>query len=65
MSSTGFFTSGLLLLFIGLKLGKVIEWSWIWVLAPIWVPLVLAFMLIPLALAKASKQADEDIYRPD
>ena len=24
------------LLFIGLKLGKVIDWKWIWVLAPIW-----------------------------
>ena len=29
--------SGLLcLLFIGLKLGGVITWSWVWVLAPLW-----------------------------
>jgi len=24
-------------LFIGLKLGNVIEWPWIWVLAPFWI----------------------------
>ena len=24
--------------FITLKLLKVIEWSWVWVLAPIWIP---------------------------
>lgn len=35
----GFF--GLLtLLFIGLKLGGVIDWSWLWVLAPLWAPVV-------------------------
>lgn len=32
------FASLLLLLFIGLKLGNVIDWSWIWVLSPIWIP---------------------------
>jgi len=37
------FTSLLLILFIGLKLGKVIDWSWWWVLSPIWIPL--AFVL--------------------
>jgi hypothetical protein len=30
------FTTLLGLLFIGLKLGKVIDWSWLWVLAPFW-----------------------------
>lgn len=35
--SIGF--AGLLaLLFIGLKLGNVIEWSWLWVLSPLWLP---------------------------
>lgn len=29
------------LLFIGLKLGKVIDWSWLWVLCPLWIPLVI------------------------
>ena len=31
----------LLVLFIGLKLGNVIEWAWIWVLSPLWLPIVL------------------------
>ena len=29
----------LLILFIGLKLAGVISWSWVWVLAPMWIPL--------------------------
>lgn len=32
------FLAALSLMFIGLKLGGIIEWSWIWVLAPLWVP---------------------------
>lgn len=31
----------LLLLFIGLKLAGVINWSWLWVLSPAWIPLAL------------------------
>jgi hypothetical protein len=41
----GFF--GLLtILFVGLKLGGVINWSWWWVLAPIWGPLCLVLFII-------------------
>lgn len=29
----------LLVLFIGLKLTGYIDWSWWWVLSPIWIPL--------------------------
>ncbi len=36
----GFF-SLLAILFIGLKLGGIIAWSWWWVLTPIWLPLVI------------------------
>lgn len=39
------FTGLLTLLFIGLKLGGVIAWSWIWVLSPLWIGLVLALLL--------------------
>ena len=35
--SGGIGFAGLLtVLFIGLKLAGVIEWSWVWVLAPLW-----------------------------
>ncbi len=46
----GFFTL-LALLFIGLKLGGVIAWSWLWILSPLWIGLavvasvVLVFLL--------------------
>ncbi len=36
----------LTLLFIGLKLGGVIEWSWVWVLSPIWIPIAAAILFI-------------------
>ena len=35
----------LLLLFIGLKLGGVIDWSWWWVMAPLLVPLAIAALV--------------------
>lgn len=44
-------TTGLLgIAFVVLKLLHVIEWPWIWVLAPFWIPvtLVLAFVIISL-----------------
>lgn len=41
-----FLPSALLLLFIGLKLGGVIDWSWWWVLSPFWIPLAIVVVLI-------------------
>ncbi len=35
----------LALLFIGLKLGGIIAWSWWLVLMPIWIPFLLWFVL--------------------
>ena len=32
------FFATLIVLFIALKLTGVIDWSWLWVLAPIWIP---------------------------
>lgn len=45
--------SGLLaVLFIGLKLANVINWSWLWVLSPLWIPLIVVIVLfIIFALA--------------
>lgn len=37
----------LFLLFLGLKLGGVINWSWWWVTAPLWIPFAI---LIPILL---------------
>jgi|APSaa5957512535_1039671.scaffolds.fasta_scaffold813535_1 hypothetical protein len=39
------FTGLLAVLFIGLKLAEIINWSWWWVLSPIWVVPVLVILL--------------------
>ncbi len=36
----------LLLLFLGLKLTNVITWSWWWVMAPLWGPLAVIFIIM-------------------
>lgn len=42
VKSGGIGFGGLLaILFIGLKLGGVINWSWLWVLSPLWIPLAI------------------------
>ncbi len=52
----GFFGM-LTILFIGLKLAGFIDWSWVWVLAPIWIPLVLlvVILLVLLIIDKVSE----------
>jgi len=45
-TSTGAgFCDILLIVFIVLKLCHVIDWSWWWVLAPFWIPLVLVIII--------------------
>jgi hypothetical protein len=36
----------LAVMFIGLKLTDSIDWAWWWVLAPVWIPLALAAVII-------------------
>lgn len=40
----------LTILFIGLKLTGHIAWSWIWVLAPIWIPISLALLILSVVV---------------
>lgn len=40
------FCSLLAILFIGLKLTNYIDWSWYWVLAPIWIPIVIVIAIV-------------------
>ena len=40
------FLGVLTLLFIGLKLTGYIAWSWIWVLAPLWIPISIALLVL-------------------
>lgn len=45
------FTGLLTVLFVGLKLTHYIDWSWWWVLSPLWISTSLA--LVALAIAAA------------
>jgi hypothetical protein len=42
------FLSWLQILFIGLKLTGYLSWAWLWVLAPVWIPL--SFWLSVMAI---------------
>jgi hypothetical protein len=44
------FTGALTILFIGLKLGGVITWPWLWVLSPLWIPIALLLGIGIIAL---------------
>ena len=57
-ASSGIGFSGLLaILFIALKLTGVITWSWLWVLAPIWITFIfVVFILIIVGIVIASNK---------
>lgn len=44
------FTTLLTIVFITLKLCNVINWSWIWILSPIWITFGLLGILIPIII---------------
>lgn len=51
---SGIFIPGLTLLFIGLKLLDKIDWSWWWVLSPIWIPIGIVaaiFLIVVIAIS--------------
>lgn len=50
--SGGISFAGLLcIVFITLKLTHVIDWSWWWVLAPLWAPIVLALIFVGICFS--------------
>lgn len=49
------FCSLLGLMFIGLKLTDHIDWSWWWVLAPLWIPGVLVLLVIAVIIIVAKR----------
>ena len=44
------FTGLLTIVFIVLKLTGVISWSWVWVLAPLWISFSLGVLIVILAI---------------
>lgn len=49
MSGIGF-TGLLTIVFIVLKLTNVINWSWLWVLSPVWIEIALVIAIILIGL---------------
>lgn len=50
-SSGGIGFCGLLsIVFIVLKLCGVIHWSWLWVLAPLWTPIAIFFLVLIIGI---------------
>lgn len=55
------FLGALTILFIALKLTHVIDWSWWWVLAPLWIPVavvlgIIAIVAIVILIVKVIKK---------
>jgi len=44
------FTGMLTILFIGLKLGGIIDWPWIWVLSPLWISMLIVLWILLIIL---------------
>ena len=43
----------LTIVFVTLKLCKVIAWSWLWVLSPVWIPIALVLFILLCILISA------------
>lgn len=60
--SVGF--SGLLfLLFLGLKLGHVISWSWWWIFSPLWLPLALVLIIFLFVIIFFHRVSRKKVWR--
>lgn len=55
----GGFLGMLTILFIGLKLTHYIDWSWWWVLAPLWVPFVAVIGIVGVLILITSLMKDK------
>ena len=53
--SSGLGLCGLTIVFVILKLTKVITWSWWWVLSPLWVDLILTIIVLVIICKRIDK----------
>jgi hypothetical protein len=63
------FTGLLQILFIGLKLTGYIDWSWFWVLAPLWISIIvgiaffIGFLVFIIVMAIRTDAAEEKRFQ--
>ena len=63
-SSGGISFVGLLtIVFVVLKLCKVIDWSWLWVLSPIWISAALILIIVVIMIIYAKKSGGKIHWR--
>lgn len=53
------FCGALQILFIALKLLNKIDWSWWWVLSPIWITILLVISIVVIVTFKEIKASEE------
>ena len=46
------FCTVMLAVFVALKLANVIAWSWLWVFAPLWIPIAIALFLVVIGFLR-------------
>lgn len=49
--SGGNITTSLLVVFVVLKLTKLVNWSWWWILSPLWLPFILVVIIAIIMIA--------------
>ena len=54
-------TNLLVVLFIGLKLTGYITWSWVWVLSPSWISLLIAIPVIGIGMRAQSNKGSKKV----
>lgn len=65
-STGGISFFGLLtIVFITLKLIGTIDWSWLWVLSPLWIPIALVFLILLIQLTIAALGSFSDKNEDD
>lgn len=57
------FTGVLLIVFIVLKLVGVINWSWLWVLSPLWISLILWVIVVVGRAIYVAHEEDKFVTR--
>lgn len=52
------FCSNLTIAFIVLRLCEVIDWAWIWVMAPLWIPIAILILALILGMIAGGSSND-------
>lgn len=54
------FCGTLFIVFFVLKVLNLLDWSWVWIFAPLWVPVALVILLLIIALIVAAFSGEDD-----